>query len=178
MNVNILLVDDEEAVVAPLRYHLEKEGYAVVTAYDGEAALALAEAERPDLIVLDLMLPKLDGWEVCRALRQESTVPIIMLTARDEEVSKVYGLELGVDDYDYLSKPFSLRELLARVRELLRRVGYADAGGTRHLRLSPPLARRLRAGASLPARGGAPGPVRNRSLLLHRGRYEAVDRSQ
>lgn len=125
MNEKILLVDDEEAVVAPLRHHLEKEGYAVVTAYDGEAALAQAEVEKPDLVILDLMLPRLDGWEVCRTLRQESTVPIIMLTARDEEVSKVLGLELGADDY--LTKPFSFRELLARVRALLRRVSYAES---------------------------------------------------
>lgn len=124
MNEKILLVDDEEAVVAPLRYHLEKEGYVTVIAYDGEEALAQARAEKPDLIVLDLMLPKLDGWEVCRILRQESTIPIIMLTARDEETSKVLGLDVGADDY--LTKPFSFRELLARIRALLRRVAYAE----------------------------------------------------
>jgi DNA-binding response OmpR family regulator len=121
----ILLVDDEQAIVAPLRYHLEREGYAVIVAHDGEAALSRARADDPDLIVLDLMLPKLDGWEVCRILRQESTTPIIMLTARDEETSKVLGLDLGADDY--LTKPFSFQELLARVRSLLRRVAYERA---------------------------------------------------
>jgi DNA-binding response OmpR family regulator len=122
MSETILLVDDERAIVEPLRYHLEREGYAVITARDGEEALSRARADRPDLIVLDLMLPKLDGWEVCRILRQESTTPIIMLTARDEEPSKVLGLNLGADDY--LTKPFSFQELLARVRALLRRVAY------------------------------------------------------
>ncbi|MBN1137409.1 MAG: response regulator transcription factor [Anaerolineae bacterium] len=121
-NETILLVDDEQAIVEPLRYHLEREGYAVIVAHDGEAALSRARADDPDLIVLDLMLPKLDGWEVCRILRQESTTPIIMLTARDEESSKVLGLNLGADDY--LTKPFSFQELLARVRALLRRVAY------------------------------------------------------
>jgi DNA-binding response OmpR family regulator len=122
MDEKILLVDDEQAVVAPLRYHFEKEGYKVIAAYDGEDALAQPRAERPDLIVLDLMLPKLAGWQVCRILRQESTVPIIMLTARDEEASKIIGLNLGADDY--LTKPFSFQELLARVQALLRRVTY------------------------------------------------------
>jgi DNA-binding response OmpR family regulator len=122
MSETILLVDDEQSIVAPLRYHLEREGYAVITASDGEEALSRARSDRPDLIVLDLMLPKLDGWEVCRILRQESTTPIIMLTARDEETSKVLGLDLGADDY--LTKPFSFQELLARVRALLRRVAY------------------------------------------------------
>ena len=121
-NETILLVDDERAIVEPLRYHLEREGYAVIVAYDGEAALSRARADDPDLIVLDLMLPKLDGWEVCRILRQESTTPILMLTARDEESSKVLGLDLGADDY--LTKPFSFQELLARIRALLRRVAY------------------------------------------------------
>jgi DNA-binding response OmpR family regulator len=118
----ILLVDDEQAIVEPLRYHLEREGYRVIVAHDGEAALSEAREEGPDLIVLDLMLPKLDGWEVCRILRRESTTPIIMLTARDEETSKVLGLNLGADDY--ITKPFSFQELLARVRALLRRVSY------------------------------------------------------
>jgi len=118
----ILLVDDEQAIVEPLRYHLEREGYAVRVAQDGEMALRRARTENPDLIVLDLMLPKIDGWEVCRILRQESTTPIIMLTARDEETSKILGLNLGADDY--LTKPFSFQELLARVRALLRRIAY------------------------------------------------------
>jgi len=118
----ILLVDDEQAIVEPLRYHLEREGYVVIVAQDGEMALRRARTETPDLIVLDLMLPKINGWEVCRILRQESTTPIIMLTARDEETSKILGLNLGADDY--LTKPFSFQELLARVRALLRRVAY------------------------------------------------------
>jgi DNA-binding response OmpR family regulator len=129
----ILLVDDEQAIVEPLRYHLEREGYRVIVAHDGEAALSQARVESPDLIVLDLMLPKLDGWEVCRILRRESTTPIIMLTARDEETSKVLGLNLGADDY--ITKPFSFQELLARVRALLRRVSFerteADATAVR-----------------------------------------------
>jgi DNA-binding response OmpR family regulator len=118
----ILLVDDEQAIVEPLRYHLEREGFSVIVAHDGEAALSKARGDSPDLIVLDLMLPKLDGWEVCRILRRESTTPIIMLTARDEDTSKVLGLNLGADDY--ITKPFSFQELLARVRALLRRVAY------------------------------------------------------
>jgi DNA-binding response OmpR family regulator len=115
----ILIVEDEPTLLATLRYNLEKEGYAVVTAPDGEAALALARSELPQLVVLDVMLPKLDGLEVCRILRRESAVPILMLTAKTEEVDKVVGLELGADDY--VTKPFSMRELLARVRALLRR---------------------------------------------------------
>ena len=115
----ILIVEDEPTLLATLRYNLEREGYAVATAPDGEAALALARSERPQLVVLDVMLPKLDGFEVCRILRRETAVPIIMLTAKTDEVDKVVGLELGADDY--VTKPFSMRELLARVRALLRR---------------------------------------------------------
>jgi DNA-binding response OmpR family regulator len=115
----ILVVDDEPTLVATLRYNLEREGYQVVTAADGESGLSLARAERPDLIVLDLMLPRLDGLEVCRILRREMTAPILMLTAKTDEVDKVVGLELGADDY--VTKPFSMRELLARVHALLRR---------------------------------------------------------
>jgi DNA-binding response OmpR family regulator len=115
----ILLVDDEPTLVATVKYNLEREGYQVVTAADGESGLSMARVERPDLIILDLMLPGLDGFEVCRILRREMTVPILMLTAKTEEVDKVVGLELGADDY--VTKPFSMRELLARVRALLRR---------------------------------------------------------
>ena len=115
----ILIVEDEPTLLATLRYNLEREGYAVATAADGEAALTVARSERPQLIVLDVMLPKLDGFEVCRILRRETAVPIIMLTAKTDEVDKVVGLELGADDY--VTKPFSMRELLARVRALLRR---------------------------------------------------------
>jgi DNA-binding response OmpR family regulator len=115
----VLVVDDEPTLVATLRYNLEREGYRVVTAADGEKALAVARAEHPDLLVLDLMLPVIDGLEVCRILRREMTMPIIMLTARTEEVDKVVGLEIGADDY--VTKPFSTRELLARIRAHLRR---------------------------------------------------------
>jgi len=125
----ILVVDDEPTLVATLRYNLEREGYEVLEASDGESALTVARSGRPDLIVLDLMLPGLDGREVCRILRRDVTVPILMLTARAEELDKVVGLELGADDY--VTKPFSMRELLARVRALLRRAvtSPADEGG-------------------------------------------------
>jgi len=115
----ILVVEDEPTLVSTLRYSLEREGYRVVSAEDGEQAVAVAREERPDLILLDLMLPKLDGLGVCRILRREMQVPILILTAKDEEVDKVVGLELGADDY--VTKPFGMRELLARVRALLRR---------------------------------------------------------
>jgi two-component system, OmpR family, response regulator len=115
----ILLVDDEEAVQKLLTYPLEREGFRVVQARDGEQALERFVEESPDLVVLDLMLPKLDGLEVCKRLRAQSSVPIIMLTARDDEFDKVLGLELGADDY--ITKPFSIREFRSRVRALLRR---------------------------------------------------------
>jgi len=115
----ILLVDDEESVQKLLTYPLEREGYRVVQARDGEEALERFDADGVDLIVLDLMLPKVDGLEVCRRVRATSSVPIIMLTARDDEVDKVLGLELGADDY--ITKPFSIREFRSRVRALLRR---------------------------------------------------------
>jgi DNA-binding response OmpR family regulator len=115
----ILLVDDEDAVRKVLAYPLEKDGYAVVQAADGEAALREFAAQPVDLVVLDIMLPRLDGLEVCKRLRATSTVPIIMLTARDDELDKVIGLELGADDY--ITKPFSIREFRSRVRALLRR---------------------------------------------------------
>src|SRR6187397_446713 len=115
----ILLVDDEDAVQKLLAYPLERDGFKVVQARDGEEALARFSEERFDLVVLDLMLPKLDGLEVCKRLRSSSSVPIIMLTARDDELDKVLGLELGADDY--ITKPFSIREFRSRVRALLRR---------------------------------------------------------
>jgi DNA-binding response OmpR family regulator len=115
----ILVVDDEPTLVATLQYNLEREGYRVATAPDGESALTSAQTDRPDLVILDLMLPGLSGLEVCRILRKEMTAPILMLTAKTEEVDKVVGLELGADDY--VTKPFGMRELLARVRALLRR---------------------------------------------------------
>ena len=115
----VLVVDDEPTLVETLRYNLEREGYKVVAAGDGDKAIHLARSERPDLIILDLMLPAVNGIEVCRVLRREMDLPILMLTARTGEVDKVVGLEMGADDY--VTKPFSTRELLARVRALLRR---------------------------------------------------------
>jgi DNA-binding response OmpR family regulator len=115
----ILLVDDEDSIQKLLTYPLEREGFRVVPARDGEEALVRFAAEPFDLVVLDVMLPKLDGLEVCRRLRSRSSVPIIMLTARDDELDKVLGLELGADDY--ITKPFSIREFRSRVRALLRR---------------------------------------------------------
>lgn len=120
MNEVILVVDDEPKIVKLARDYLERGGFQVVTANDGTTALAVARHEKPDLIVLDLNLPGMDGLDVCRSLRRESDVPIIMLTARVEETDRLIGLELGADDY--ISKPFSPRELVARVRAVLRRV--------------------------------------------------------
>jgi DNA-binding response OmpR family regulator len=117
--VKILVVDDEPTLVATLKYNLEQENFEVVTASDGEQALEAARANRPDLVVLDLMLPGLSGLDVCRVLRKETSVPVIMLTAKDTEVDKVVGLEIGADDY--VTKPFGMQELMARVRALLRR---------------------------------------------------------
>ena len=115
----ILLVDDEESIQKLLAFPLEREGYRVLQARDGQEALTRFASEHVDLVVLDIMLPKLDGLEVCKRLRAESEVPIIMLTARDDELDKVLGLELGADDY--ITKPFSIREFRSRVRALLRR---------------------------------------------------------
>jgi two-component system alkaline phosphatase synthesis response regulator PhoP len=120
MNEMILVVDDEPKIVKQAKDYLEKGGFRVTTAGDGRTALAVARHERPDLIVLDLNLPEMDGLDVCRALRRESDVPIIMLTARVDETDRLIGLELGADDY--ITKPFSPRELVARVRAVLRRV--------------------------------------------------------
>ena len=115
----ILIVEDDANLLATLKYNLVKDGYEVVTAADGVLALETARSEKPQLIILDLMLPQLSGFEVCRILRKEMTVPILMLTARSDEVDKIVGLEIGADDY--MTKPFSMRELLARVRAMLRR---------------------------------------------------------
>ncbi|MDR7318657.1 response regulator YycF [Brevibacillus nitrificans] len=115
----LLVVDDEKPIADILKFTFEKEGYQVVCAYDGEEALVVVQNERPDLILLDVMLPGRDGMDVCRAVRQSHDVPIIMLTAKDSELDKVLGLELGADDY--VTKPFSTRELVARVKAHLRR---------------------------------------------------------
>ena len=120
MNELILVVDDEARIVKLARDYLERSGFRVLSAGDGLSALASARRDQPDLVVLDLMLPGMDGLDVCRTLRRESDVPIIMLTARVEEADRLVGLELGADDY--ISKPFSPRELVARVRTVLRRV--------------------------------------------------------
>ncbi len=123
MNSKILIVDDESKIVSLVRAYLEKAGYAVVTAEDGQTALIQARRERPDLVILDLMLPGIDGLEVARILRRERDLPIIMLTARVDDTDRIVGLELGADDY--VTKPFNPRELVARVRAVLRRTGAA-----------------------------------------------------
>jgi DNA-binding response OmpR family regulator len=115
----ILLVEDERPIIESLRYALEKEGYDILEAADGSEALELARAKSPDLVLLDIMLPGMSGFEVCRILRKESSVPILMLTARSDEPDRVVGLDLGADDY--ITKPFSMREVLARIRAALRR---------------------------------------------------------
>ena len=119
MQERILVVDDEPAIIKQTRAYLEKDGFQVLSAQDGPGALAAARRDKPDLIILDLMLPGMDGREVCRVLRKESDIPIIMLTARSEESDQIVGLELGADDY--VTKPFSPKALVARVRALLRR---------------------------------------------------------
>jgi len=115
----VLVVEDDANLLETIKYNLLKEGYSVVTAADGEQALAAARGDKPDLLVLDIMLPKLNGFEVCRILRKEMTLPILMLTAKVDETDKIVGLEIGADDY--MTKPFSMRELLARIRAMLRR---------------------------------------------------------
>jgi DNA-binding response OmpR family regulator len=126
MSESVLVVEDDSTLASALRYNLERSGYTCLLAGDGARALELAKRERPDLVLLDLMLPGIDGIEVCRRLRSDSTVPIIMLTARAEEVDRVVGLEMGADDY--VTKPFSMRELLARVRASLRRASMKPDG--------------------------------------------------
>ena len=118
-NRSVLVVEDEENLIEAIRYNLEHEGYRVLTAPDGGSGLETARAATPDLVILDVMLPNMDGLEVCRILRRETDVPILMLTAKGEEIDRVVGLELGADDY--VTKPFSMRELMARVRAMLRR---------------------------------------------------------
>ncbi|WP_025027550.1 response regulator YycF [Caldalkalibacillus mannanilyticus] len=124
MSYKILVVDDERPIADILQYNLEKEGYEVICAFDGEEAIMKALGEEPHLILLDIMLPKKDGMEVCRHIRQTKDIPIIMLTAKDSELDKVLGLELGADDY--VTKPFSTRELVARVKANLRRYQVAQ----------------------------------------------------
>ena len=116
----LLLIDDDPMITEPLARQLGQAGYDVLVAHDGRSGLELAQTNQPDLVVLDVMMPEMDGWEVCQKLRQSSVVPILMLTALGEEVDRILGLELGADDY--LTKPFSIRELKARIKALLRRV--------------------------------------------------------
>jgi two-component system, OmpR family, response regulator len=115
----VLVVEDDSNLLEAVKYNLRKDGHDVVTAGDGETALEVARKEKPDIIILDIMLPKLNGFEVCRILRKEMTVPILMLTAKVDETDKIVGLEIGADDY--MTKPFSMRELMARIRAMLRR---------------------------------------------------------
>ena len=143
----LLVVEDEGGLLEALRYTLSKEGYAVATATDGLQALQLARSFQPSLVLLDLLLPELDGLEVCRALRRESTIPIIMLTAKVSNVDKVVGLELGADDY--VTKPFVLRELLARIRAVLRRAEETPPGRPE----------------------AAPAPLRSGNLLVDSARH-------
>ncbi|MDZ4230588.1 MAG: response regulator transcription factor [Dehalococcoidales bacterium] len=124
----ILVVDDEKKIVEIVKAYLEKEGYKVMAAYDGKSALESARRDLPDLIILDLMLPEVSGWDVCRELRRESDVPVIMLTARDDITDKVIGLELGADDY--ITKPFDPKEVISRVRAVLRRSEGKVVSGT------------------------------------------------
>src|SRR5689334_22455052 len=142
MNRKILVVDDDKKTADLIRLYLERDGYRVLLAHDGRAALEAARGRGPDLIVLDLMLPHVDGLDVCRILRAESRVPIIMLTARTTEDDKLLGLELGADDY--VTKPFSPRELVARVRVVLRRFEPADETLTCGELVLDPAAREVR----------------------------------
>ncbi len=162
MKQKILVVDDEKLIVDSVKYGLQKEGYTIVTAYDGEQAIAKTHDEKPDLVLLDVQMPHKDGWAACREIRQTSRVPIIMLTARGEEVDKVLGLELGADDY--LVKPFSMRELLARVRAALRRaVDYAE-----------PVAQRLTIGEVTLDPASHRVTCRQRTLELTRKEYDLL----
>ena len=124
-NAKILIADDDRNICELLRMYLEKEGYAIVLAGNGEEALAKFEEENPDILLLDVMMPRLDGWQVCRELRKKSEVPIIMITAKGETFDKVLGLELGADDY--VVKPFEPKEIVARVKAVLRRTGKANS---------------------------------------------------
>jgi len=120
----VLIVEDDPNLLETLKYNLRKEGYTAIAASDGEQAIDAARHEKPDLLILDIMLPKLNGFEVCRILRKEMTIPILMLTAKADETDKIVGLEIGADDY--MTKPFSMRELMARVRAMLRRSKMAE----------------------------------------------------
>jgi len=174
----VLVVDDEPALVATLRYNLEREGFDVIAAYDGEAGLEAARRERPDLVILDLMLPVMEGFDVCRLLRREMPAPVLMLTAKTDEVDKIVGLELGADDY--MTKPFSMRELLARVRALLRRAQAAPSGPEAETLTADDLRVDLRARVAY--RHGEPLPLKPKEyellVFLMRNRSRAFTREQ
>ena len=131
MSDKVLIVEDDANLLETIRYNLRKEGYGVIAAGDGEQALDAARKEKPDLLILDIMLPRLNGFEVCRILRQETTIPILMLTAKADETDKIVGLEIGADDY--MTKPFSMRELMARARAMLRRTKMVEKPPTPEL---------------------------------------------
>jgi len=188
----ILVVDDEPKIVRLARDYLEHAGFSVLEAYDGQSALAITHRHKPDLIVLDLKLPQMDGLDVTRTLRKESNVPIIMLTARAEESDKLIGLELGADDY--ITKPFSPKELVARVRTVLRRVDHTDTRAeiiqVAGLRLDLPRMQASLEGKEieltptefqlLAVLAGQPGRVFSRSLLLeavHGFAFESYERA-
>jgi DNA-binding response OmpR family regulator len=174
---HILAVDDEPSLTQSIAYTLRKEGYEVTTVSDGLAAVEAARERRPDVIVLDIMLPSIDGLEVCRRLRRTSSVPILMLTARGEEIDRVIGLEVGADDY--LTKPFSMRELLARIRALLRRYALIREELSNGADLKPDLMEagdlRIDVAAHQVTRGGAMVPLTPKefdllvALVRHRG---------
>lgn len=128
----ILVVDDDINICELLRLYLDKEGYCVVTCNDGVDAVSMVDSESPDMVLLDIMLPRLDGWQVCREIRKKSNVPIIMLTAKSETFDKILGLELGADDY--ISKPFDTKEVIARVKAVLRRTSNDDASDIKEVK--------------------------------------------
>jgi len=171
----ILVVDDERNIVELVRLYLEKEGFAVVAAGDGEQALVQYERTDPALVVLDLMLPKMDGFEVCRELRRRGDVPILMLTARSEDVDAIVGLELGADDY--VTKPFNPRALVARVKAILRRTDPTAKGGrpieVGNLRIDP---RRREGAGRRPASGASRARVRPAGRAGARSRCRAHPR--
>ena len=187
MTEQVLVVDDEPRIVEIVRAYLEREGFRVITAADGATGLEMARRERPALVVLDLMLPGLSGWEICRTLRAEGGPPIIMLTARDDVTDKIVGLELGADDY--VTKPFNARELAARVRAVLRRargeqaparaivVGDLTVDPERHevRRDGQPIALTPTEFAILEALASQPGRAFSRLQLLERAQGEAYE---
>jgi DNA-binding response OmpR family regulator len=166
MAIKILVVEDEKTLLETLEYNLQRQGYEVMTVENGRTALTLARTQKPDLILLDVMLPGLDGFEVCRILRKEFSTPILMLTAKSEEVDKIVGLEMGADDY--LTKPFSMRELLARVKALLRRVELIRE----ELSVETGVGGTARSGSGFAVTTGADATLQFDDLLLDQNRRE------